>query len=160
MYLENYIRTVLYAYPYLETVGEDYAQHIKNKALLSYDSRMDAERLAEYLAEEILHKESLEWLRNVLEEMLARLDRLERKILGIRFFGERYDEKILNEEYGFKALSVRKRLRYKEKLYEKVAEMLRVEGLTKRTFEEELSPIEIIRKIHERVLKKEKKEGA
>ena len=54
--MENYTKVVLYAYPLLRTVGEDYAEHIRNKALLSYDSAMTTERLAEYLAEEILCK--------------------------------------------------------------------------------------------------------
>ena len=157
--MENYVKTVLYAYPYLDTVGEDYAQHIKNKALLSYDSRMNAERLAEYLAEEILHKERLEWLKTVVEEILGRLDRLERRLIGVYFFGENYDG-VLQEEETLKTWSVRKQQRYRKKLGEKVAEMLRMAGLTKYTFDEELVSIEIIGKIHKGVLKRQKGEIA
>ena len=54
--MENYVKVALYAYPILRTVSEDYAEHIRNKALLSYDSGKSAEQLAVYLAEEILQK--------------------------------------------------------------------------------------------------------
>ena len=158
--MENYIRAVLYAYPYLETVGEDYAQHIKNKALLSYDSRMDVERLTEYLAEEILHKECLEWLKTVMDETFARLNELERKLLGMHFFGEKYDVENLGEKYDFKSWSVRKQVRFKEETYKKVGKMLNAAGLTKKTFEEELHTIEMIGKIYNRLLRKQKEKIA
>ena len=54
--LENYVKVVLYAYPILKNVGQDYQQHIQNKALLSYKSEALAERLVEYIAEEIINK--------------------------------------------------------------------------------------------------------
>ena len=57
--MENYLKTVLYAYPLLATVGEDYAEHIRNKAVLSYHSSRSTENLAEYLAQEILRKNDL-----------------------------------------------------------------------------------------------------
>lgn len=87
-FLENYTKVVLYAYPLLRTVGEDYAEHIRNKALLSYDSAMTTERLAEYLAEEILCKERLEWLKRTVEDVLSRLSDVERTLVAIRYFGK------------------------------------------------------------------------
>ena len=86
--MENYTKVVLYAYPLLRTVGEDYAEHIRNKALLSYDSAMTTERLAEYLAEEILCKERLEWLKRTVEDVLSRLSDVERTLVAIRYFGK------------------------------------------------------------------------
>ena len=82
------MKAVLYAYPLLKTVEEDYAQHIKNKALLSYNSRLTTEALAEYLAEEILHKNRLVWLKEIIEKTVARLPEHERVLLGIRYFGK------------------------------------------------------------------------
>ena len=63
--METYLKAVLYAYPLLQTVEKDYADHITNKALLSYESKKSTEELAEYLAEEILRKERLIWLLNL-----------------------------------------------------------------------------------------------
>ena len=87
--MENYIKAVLYAYPLLKTVGEDYAEHIKNKAVLSYHTPRGTQRLAEYLAEEILRKNCLLWLRDVIEKTLAKLSELERQLIEMRYFGKR-----------------------------------------------------------------------
>ena len=155
--MENYIKAVLCAYPFLATAREDYAQHIKNKALLSYESRMDVEKLTEYLVEEILHKERLEWLKGVMEEVFSRLSKIERALLGVYFFGERSGEKSLFEESEYGSWKAGKQTSFKEKLYEKVGVMLRVNGLTKQTFEEELLGIELIRKIYNQILRREKR---
>ena len=72
--MENYLKAVLYAYPLLKTVGEDYAEHIRNKAVLSYHSPRTTEELAEYLAEEILRKNDLLMLRGVIEKTVEKLD--------------------------------------------------------------------------------------
>ena len=88
-FLENYAKVILYTYPLLKTIEKDYADHIRNKALLSYNGVWDTERLTEYLAGEILRKERLEWLRSVVEEALSELSDLERDLIAIRYFGKR-----------------------------------------------------------------------
>ena len=87
--MENYLKTVLYAYPLLKTVGEDYAEHIRNKAVLSYNSSLKTEDLAEYLAKEILRKNNLLWLRGAIEGVLAKLDDTERALIAARYFGKK-----------------------------------------------------------------------
>jgi len=87
--LENYVKTVLYAYPLLKTVGEDYAEHIKNKAVLSYNSPKSTESLAEYLAEEILRKNCLLWLKEVIERTVDKLSALDRGLVEMRYFGKK-----------------------------------------------------------------------
>lgn len=136
-------------------MGEDYAEHIRNKALLSYDSRWNAEELAEYLAEEILRKERLEWLKTVIEETVARLNETEKALLAIRYFGRRRKKK----ETPFsgkpnvgglnpKTWSERKYFRFQQRLSEKVSGMLIAAGVTKSLFENELIEIELIQKVH------------
>ena len=51
--LENYAKTILFAYPLLKTVEKDYEEHIRNKALLSFNGRTTALALAEYLAQDL-----------------------------------------------------------------------------------------------------------
>ena len=151
--MEKYMKAVLYAYPLLKTVEEDYAEHIRNKALLSYNSRLTTQELAEYLAEEILHKNRLSWLKNVVEQTLARLSETERTLLEIRYFGKKRKLRFcLNEqsEQNGEACFVwseRKYFRMQQKVGEKVSAMLKVAGVTKPVFEGELAEIDIFRKV-------------
>ena len=125
--MENYLKTVLYAYPLLKTVGEDYEQHIRNKAVLSYDGKWDTLRLAEYLAEEILQKNRLEWLKGVVERVL---------------------DKRRKGEDGFSAWSDRKYFRMQQRTGEKVGAMLKTYGVTKSKFFDEFASFSMIQKVH------------
>ena len=146
--MENYLKTVLYAYPLLKTVEEDYAEHIRNKAVLSYNSRLTTEDLAEYLAKEILRKNNLVWLRGAIEGVLKRLDDTERALVEARYFGKK---KIPLHKDGEQELSDRTYFRQQQKVGEKVGGMLIVAGVTKEFFDTRLEGVELIRKIHRRV---------
>ena len=151
--MEKYMKAVLYAYPLLKTVEEDYAEHIRNKALLSYNSRLTTQELAEYLAEEILHKNRLSWLKAVVEQTLARLSETERTLLEIRYFGKKRklrfysNEQTENNGEACFVWSERKYFRMQQKVGEKVSAMLKVAGVTKPVFERELAEIDIFRKV-------------
>ncbi len=152
VFLENYAKVVLYAYPYLKTVREDYEEHIRNRALLSYRSRLSTESLMEYLAEEILCKEKLEWLKETLEGIFERLSEEERMLIEIRYFGRRRNIKKLKELYSkggnLKGCwSERSYFRKQRKVSEKVDAMLRYAGLTKERYEEEYAKIDILEKV-------------
>lgn len=149
--MENYIKTVLYAYPLLKNVEVEYAEHIKNKAILSYDSRWDAEKLTEYLAEEILSKNHLIWLRQLIERVVARLNEVERVLLSIRYFGQTRCAQVFKEqskEIGALAWSERTYFRKQQRLGEKVAAMLCVDGLTRDVFDRDFAHLDIIGRIH------------
>lgn len=150
--MENYLKAVLYAYPLLKTVGEDYAEHIRNKAVLSYNSSRLTEDLAEYLAEEILRKNNLLWLRGVIEETLAKLNDTERTLIATKYFGKK--KKPLHKEEE-EAWSERTYFRQQEKVGNKLAGMLVVAGVTKEFFDTKLQGVELIGKIHRHVLKSE-----
>lgn len=147
------MKAVLYAYPLLKTVEEDYAAHIKNKALLSYNSRLTTQELAEYLAGEILHKSRLVWLKEVIEQTLARLSETERALLKIRYFGKNRKRCLqgLGESFpkGGHPLewSERKYFRMQQKVGEKTVAMLKLAGVTRALFDNELAEIDIFRKI-------------
>ncbi len=153
--MENYTKVVLYAYPLLKTVGRDYEEHIRNKALLSYESSMTAERLAEYIAGEILCMDKLEWLKSTVEKVLDKLDEEERALLAIRYFGKR--KKIrrflalrhaTEEDKNPNAWSEGKYFRRQHRLGEKVGAMLKSAGVTKEVYEQNYMHVDIFRKIH------------
>ena len=146
--MENYLKTVLYAYPLLKTVEEDYAEHIRNKAVLSYNSRLTTEELAEYLAKEILRKNNLLWLRGAIEGVLEKLDDNERALVAARYFGKK---KIPLHKEGEQEWSERTYFRQQQKVGEKVGGMLIVAGVTKEFFDTRLEGVELIRKIHRHV---------
>ena len=143
--MENYLKTVLYAYPLLKTVEEDYAEHIRNKAVLSYNSRLTTEELAEYLAKEILRKNNLLWLRGAIEGVLEKLDDKERALVAARYFGKK---KIPLHKEGEQEWSERTYFRQQQKVGEKVGGMLVAAGVTKEFFETRLQGVELIDKIH------------
>lgn len=143
--MENYLKTVLYAYPLLKTVGEDYAEHIRNKAVLSYNSSWRTEDLAEYLAKEILRKNNLLWLRGAIDGVLAKLDETERALIAARYFGKK---KLPLHKAGEQEWSERTYFRQQQKVSEKVGGMLIVAGVTKEFFDTRLQGVELISKIH------------
>ena len=146
--MENYLKTVLYAYPLLKTVGEDYAEHIRNKAVLSYNSSLKTEDLAEYLAKEILRKNNLLWLRGAIEGVLAKLDDTERALIAARYFGKK---KIPLHKAGAQEWSERTYFRQQQKVGEKVCGMLVAAGVTKEFFDTRLQGVELISKIQKHV---------
>jgi len=152
--LENYAKVILYAYPLLKTVGEDYATHIRNKAMLSYNSRLSTESLAEYLAGEIIEKNRLEWLKNTMERILAKLTNEERTLLDIRYFGKTKKLRDFlkgqaeNREGGGTGCSERMYFRRQSRLAEKIGAMLFYAGITQKTYDEQFKNLAIFRKIH------------
>lgn len=153
IFLKTYVKAVLYTYPLLKTVGRDYEEHIRNKALLSYDSSICAEKLVEYIAEEILCKEKLEWLKELVESVLSRLSDEEKALMEIRYFGRpkkiRSFARIKAEDTtrNKKTWSERMYFRRQNRLYEKVAAMLKAAGLTEECYKKEFSEMDLFKKV-------------
>ena len=145
--MENYAKVILYAYPLLQTVGEDYEEHIRNKAVLSYDSPLSAEKLTEYLAREILAKENLEWLKSRVEGIINRLSEEEKTLVAIRFFGQtKRLRKFLKSGEGAK-WSERQYFRKQQRLADKVGAMMQFAGITERVYKEHFASLDIFEKI-------------
>lgn len=150
--LEKYVKILLYTYPLLKSVGKDYEEHIRNKALLSYNDGGSAESLAEYLAEEILCQRKLWWLKEKIEEALDGLSDLEKVLVEIRYFGKKRKirqllfSQISALEKG-KNWSERKYFRKQEALGKKLGELLAFAGVTKKVAEEELLSMDIFGKV-------------
>ena len=101
--MENYIKAVLYAYPYLQETTRAYQAHIKTQALFSCDGKMGVEKLAEYLAEEILRKRRLLWVKETVEGVLDACNGWERAMVEVLFFGRKCARKLLIEKYQDRA---------------------------------------------------------
>lgn len=148
--LEKYVKAVLYAYPVLLTVEKDYGQHIENMALLSYKSEKSAEDLIEKIADEILIKDKLIRLKEIMESILKELTDVERTLIGIRYFGierkiKRYQA--MASTNAFQPWSESRYFRMQARLIKKVAEKLALKGFTKAQFEREYAKIELFEKI-------------
>lgn len=149
--MKNYVKAVLYAYPLLKNVREDYSEHIKNKALLSYRGDRPTEEIAEYILSQILEKERLEWLKGCVEEVLTRLDDVERTLLAIKYFGKKRKIKksaCVSSSSGFGAWSERKYFRRQKRLGDKVGGMLVSLGVSESVFEREFITMGIFQKIY------------
>ncbi len=155
--MENYVKEILYVYPLLITVEKDYEEHIKNRALLSYKSGMTAERLVEYLAEEIVWKENLTALKSGVERVLDKLSQTEKTLLEIRYFGRKHKEKFLKTETG-QAWSRRKYFRMQDKLEERLDGLFKKEGLTKETYIQAWAESEPFKAVRRRLQKRAMRE--
>lgn len=152
--MENYVKEILYGYPLLKTVGEDYEIHIRNKAVLSHGCATSAEKLAEYLAEEIIAMRSLEQLKRTVESILDKLSIDERTLIEIRYFGRRkkmrgfLKRRISKGESSNVVWSETTYFRRQRSLGEKVAAMLHFAGITKEKYLTEYAQTDIFKKIH------------
>lgn len=154
MKVRNYVKAVLYGYPLLETVSEDYREHIENKAALSVRTDKSAFELAVELATEVCQKRDFEWLKSCVESALDMLTDVEKTLIAVRYFGKRrkikrtfsYEKELPKTEIA--AWSERKYFRFQKRLSEKVGAILNRLGLTEEVFEEKFAQTEIFEKIY------------
>lgn len=155
--MESYVKAVLYVYPRLREIEKDYGEHIRNKAILSYDYRVTTEKLSEYLAEEILKKGLIEELRSTVEGMLDLLTEEERFLLELRYFGRKSKLK----EYGEGVLSgigsIRSYYRKRARVLKKAMFLLGRAGLTEEKFFEKYAKLDCLMSVYRYI--EEGKEG-
>lgn len=153
--MENCVKAILYTYPKLKALEEDYGQHIENKAVLSYRYLGNPCDLAEYIAEEICKKRKLAWLKEQLDEVFDKLSEEEYLLLSIRYFGKisrakneracREGAKELLEKYHWSERSYyRKQGRVLKKM---IAEVNRI-GINKEVFEKEYLQFEFFKAVY------------
>lgn len=143
---------MLYAYPILQTVEEDYKAHIQNKAILSYKSDKPAEVLMEYIAGEIEEKRKLEWLKDCIQRALEKLSNVEQLLVAVKYFGKNHPKKQplaqWHENEKYFVWSERKYFRMQNRIIGKISGLLRIEGLTEELFKKEYETMDIFHKIH------------
>ncbi len=152
--VKNYVKAVLYGYPLLESVSEDYQAHIENKAALSVRTDKSAFELAVELAREVCQKKDLEWLKGSVERALDMLTDVEKTLIAVRYFGKRRkikkglpaDKKPPKTEIA--AWSERKYFRFQNRLSGKIGSILFRLGVTEEVFEERFAKTDIFQKIY------------
>lgn len=154
MKVKNYVKAVLYGYPLLETVSEDYRAHIQNKAALSVRTDKSALELAVELAGEICEKRDFEWLKGCVDSALDMLTDVEKTLIATRYFGKRRKIKRALPQQGeiakteISAWSERKYFRFQKRLFDKVSAILNRLGLTEEVFEAKFAKTDIFEKIY------------
>ena len=155
--MEDYIKAVLYAYPFLKRTEETYGECIRNKALLSYRSGKNAETVAEAIAKEILEKENLLWLKERVESVLEKMTAGEKALVAVRFFGKKdkinpipYAE-LERGQWQDKSVSDRQYFRLLNRVGEKAAALLVAEGVTKDCYEKNFSGVDVLKQIGARL---------
>ena len=147
--MKKYVKVVLYAYPTLKLMGEEYQIHISNKALLSYKSQKPTEELVEYIAKEIICKQRLDWLKKLLEKLMDKLSETERGLLQLRYFSPTKSRKRCEEKGGIFAeiASWTDSTYYRKQnaLGEKMERMLEGVGFSEEIFEKDFAFIDVFR---------------
>ena len=152
--VKNYLKAVLYGYPLLESVSEDYQVHIENKAALSVRTDKSAFELAVELAGEVCEKRDLEWLKGCVEAALDMLTDVEKTLIAARYFGKRCKSKKSLPTKGelpkteIAAWSERKYFRFQNRLSEKVCAILNRLGVTEEVFEKKFAKTDIFERIY------------
>ena len=146
--MKNYTKAVLYAYPFLKNIGKEYDEHVFNRAILSYRSDFSAERIALYIAGEIVEKQTLQQVEKTVDEVLSKLSDVERTLVAIRYFGKqrKIRRALTSGEKG--GWSERTYFRMQRRLSEKLGALLAAKGIDERYFQEELLKIELFEKTY------------
>ena len=154
--MELRVKTALYAYPQLDRIVCDYQEHIKNRAYLSYGSKVATERLAEELALEIVRRESAQALKGRIEKVVASLSEEEKMLLDARYFGkiDRIRRLFAAQKAGLcklpcKPWSERTYYRKQSKLLKKITGALHASGLTEQVFDEEYLEIDYVAMLYQ-----------
>lgn len=138
--LKGYVKAILYVYPFLKTVEKDYEDHILNKAVLSYRGNVNADKLAEYIAGQILEKRNLVWLKGCVDRVLKKLSDTEKMLVQMRYFGKRKKIKrgvscpTQNAGGQVSLPCERKYFRLQNRLVKKLTELFAGEGICEETF--------------------------
>ena len=117
----------------MERIAADYGEHIRHRAIFSYENRT-AERAAEYLAEEILKKRAIEALKERVDAALKKLNDEERFLLEVRYFGRKKKLREFLEAGTERPGSERSYYRKQERLLKKVISAFSGVGLTEEAF--------------------------
>jgi hypothetical protein len=132
----------------LGEITKDYIEHVANKAFLSCDGRISTDRLVEYLVKEILEKEKLEALEEMIGGVVNELSEREKFLLELRYF--RRKPFLLEGARVFRGRlgSRRSYPRKQERLLKKFGERLRLCGLSEKQFFKDYARIPCVGEVY------------
>jgi len=143
----------MYTYPKMQRMKEDYEVHIRNKAYFSYTGSVSAEKLCEYIAEQILELRALERLKKIIDGIWEKLNETERFLARLKYFGRQKkttaqaiaQENEITEKTLRSLTSERNYFRRQHRLLKKVGAFLRGAGITEEVFLKEFACIAVLR---------------
>lgn len=144
--LEEFIKAVLYAFPLMNAMDKQYQEHIKNKAVLSYKGDAPAEVLAEYIAQEILEKRRMLWLKERVQSVVDALNDLEKTLVAVRYFGKK--RRVEKADNLLKNCSERTYFRMQQRLEKKLSAALQRAGITKALFDKWFLSTELFQTVY------------
>ena len=148
--LKQFTKAVLYVYPLIKEMEQSYAEHIRNKAILSYKNTQSTEGLVRYVSKQICRRDKLLWLEDVLNGVMGGLGDIDKALLQIRYFGK--NRKNAQTDGAFKEIaswSASKYFREQNKLEKRIENLLIRSGLTEQVFDEWFAPMQIFRLINQ-----------
>ena len=161
--MKEYVKTVLYVYPLLKTLGKEYQEHIVNRAVLSYRMSRSVESEVEYLVQEIADKRNLAWLKTCVESVLAQLSDEEKTLIAVRYFGKERTikkatvAKAVGQNGRRGAMSESTYFRKQNRLLNKVGELLGAVGVDEKTFEALFARLPLFQKVAALQVRRESK---
>lgn len=130
-------------YPTIDEMKKAYAEHIRNKAILSHRQFGPAGDLITYVAGQICKRDKLVWLECVVNEVVAKLNDTERALLHMRYFRQKKAKAGVTE--GISKWSESTYFRMQKKLERRIESMLIAKGLTEQVFDDWFADMEIFR---------------
>ena len=128
----EYAKVILYAYPHLRALAEASETAARNRACLSYRSRLGTLEEAERIAEELAVRARLLRLAAAMDDIVRRCTREEKFLLEYRYFQRRN----VLREFGVHALpcSERTYFRRQQELLRRTAHRLAARGWTEEAY--------------------------
>lgn len=129
----TYVKVLLYSYPKLEALIDAVSVSVTNKAVLSYKSTLKTETLLEKIEEDILLRQALLELNELMKGILATLSEEENYLLEYKYFRRK---KVLLGRYANFSLccSERNYFRKQQALLRKLGALLLKNGWTDEQF--------------------------
>ena len=152
----EYIKVLLYAYPKLKELAEAIAAGAEIKALLSFRSAADTQKLAETIAEEIARSEQLLELKEKMDAVLRVCGEEELFLLEYKYFRR---TKELNCRFSGKGFSCSERTYFRRQnaLLKKLALLFRVRVMSEEDFLREYRNFPVFLRVYRVLLKGEER---
>ncbi len=149
---EKYIKTMLYAYPYIDSMVKRLEQKIINKAVGSMFDVSPSEEQCAKVAVMVQRKEDLKELKHLIELMIMKFS-----FSDFDYFDYKYFHIRPREYYKDKIKLDRTYYRKQEKLLKKFESIFSAIGGDDEWFKDKYLPIGYVRNVYTRVNEQEKK---
>lgn len=146
-----YAKTALYAYPNLEAVAEQIDEHVERSAVSSMDNYSPCIEQCQAIVDFTYQKDCLFALKLLIEDALIKLKKIERDLIGYKYFRERN-----NQDLSGINLKSRAYFRRQTIIIAKIAKILENLGATDKWFEETCMNVDFFKNLLRHTIEHEK----